>query len=74
MSLAGMGFDSKHDFTPLAILLGLLLCPWMWGIFFVGIQHSPVNGCSVASCNFGFLAGENERMSFYSAIYNKPLR
>ena len=30
-SLAGMGFDSKHNFTPPTILLGLL-CPWMWGI------------------------------------------
>ena len=28
-----MGFDTKHDFTPPTILLGLLLCPWMWGIF-----------------------------------------
>ena len=34
---------------------GLLLCPWTWGIFFGGIQHSPVDGCSVASCNFGVL-------------------
>ena len=42
--------------------------------FFGEIQHSPVNGCSAASCNFGFLAGENERMSLYSAIYNKSLR
>ena len=32
-SLAGMGFDSKSNFAP-NILLGLLLCPWMWGIFF----------------------------------------
>ena len=27
-------FDSEHDFAPPTILLGLLLCPWMWGIFF----------------------------------------
>ena len=33
-SLAGMGFDSKCDFTPPTILLGILLCPCMWGIFF----------------------------------------
>ena len=33
--------------------------------FFGGIQHSPVDGCSVASCNFGVLA-EDECMSFYS--------
>ena len=36
--------------------------------FFGGIQHSPIDGCSVASCNVGVLAGEDERMSFYSAI------
>ena len=34
-SLVGMGFDSKHDFTPPTILLGLLLSDWMWGIFFL---------------------------------------
>ena len=28
------GFDSKHNFPPLTILLGLLLCPWTWCIFF----------------------------------------
>ena len=31
-SLAGMGFDSKSEFAPPTIFLGLLLCPWMWGI------------------------------------------
>ena len=30
----GMGFDSRHDFSPPTILLGLLLCAWMWDIFF----------------------------------------
>ena len=30
----GMGFDSKCDFAPPIILLGLLLCAWMWSIFF----------------------------------------
>lgn len=50
-SLAGMGFDSKCNFAPPAILLELLLgC----GVsFFGGILHSLVNGCLVASCNFG---------------------
>ena len=33
-SLALKGFDPKHDFAPPIILLGLLLCPWMWVIFF----------------------------------------
>ena len=31
-SLAGTGFDSKRGFTPPTVLLGLLLCPWTWGI------------------------------------------
>ena len=31
-SLTGMGFDSKRDFAPPTILLGLLLCPWVWDI------------------------------------------
>ena len=34
-SPAGMRFDSKCDFIPLTIILGLLLCPWMCGIFFL---------------------------------------
>ena len=33
-SLLGMGFYSKCDFAPPTILLGILLCPWMWGTFF----------------------------------------
>ena len=34
--------------------------------FFGGIQHSPVDGCSAGSCNFGLLMGEDGRMSFCS--------
>ena len=59
------------------------LRPSCWGFsfalgggvsFFGGIQHSPVNGCSIPSCNFGVLTGENEHTSFYSAItYNKEI-
>ena len=41
----------------------------MRGIFFfVGIQHSPVDSCSAASCNFGVFTGEDECTSFYSAV------
>ena len=40
-SLAGMGFDSKRDFTPPSVLLGLLLCPWMCGISSQALQHLP---------------------------------
>ena len=32
VSLVGVGFDSRHDFVPPTIFLGLLLCPWMWDI------------------------------------------
>ena len=53
-----MGFDSKCDFTPLTILLGLLLCPWMWISF--GGSIFPVNSYSVATCNSGVLPGEDE--------------
>ena len=68
-SLVGVGFDSKCDFTPPAILLGLRLCPWTWGVFFGGIQHSAVSGCSAVSWNFGVLSGEDESTSFYSTIF-----
>ena len=72
----GLGFDSKHDFGPPTILLGLLLCPWTWGMCFLfvclfvfgEIQHSPGNSCLAAICNFGILTGEDECKSFYSAI------
>ena len=37
--------------------------------FFGGIQHSPVNGCSAASCNLGVLTGEDENI-FYSQLLN----
>ena len=67
MSLEGMGFDSKCDLAPPTILLELLLCSWMWGIFFWWDQHSPVNGFSAVSCNFEILAGEDEHKPFYSA-------
>ena len=51
------------------VVLGPLLCPWMWVffVFFGGIQHFPVNG-SAAGCSFGVLSGEDECTSFYSAI------
>ena len=46
-SLAGMGFDSKHEFAPPTILLGLLLCPWTWGISTWPVQQST-NGFKFA--------------------------
>ena len=67
-----MEFDAKHNFSLPAILLGLLLCPWMLGIFLVGILHSSVVDCSVVSCNFGVLTRRDEHMSFYSTILCEP--
>ena len=55
--------------SPPYCLAGLLLCLWMWGLFFGGIQHSPVDCCSAASCNFGVLAGEDECTSVSSTIF-----
>ena len=42
--------------------------------FFGGIQHSPVDGCSAVSCNSGVHTGEDEHMSFYSAILKINVR
>ena len=39
--------------------------------FFSGSQCPPVDGCSTASCNFGALTEEDERISFYSVIFNQ---
>ena len=62
----------------LILNMNLPLLPSCWGfsfafgcglsLFFGGIQHSPVDGCSAASCNFGVLTGEDESASFYSVI------
>ena len=41
VSLAGMRIDSKHKFAPPSILLGLLLCPWTWGVSSQPLQCLP---------------------------------
>ena len=64
------GLILNKNFAIPTVFLGLLLCPWIWGIFFfAGIQHSPVDGCSAVSSNFGVLAGENEHTFFYLTIW-----
>ena len=70
MSLVGIGFDSKCDFCPSYCLAGASPLPLdvVYLFFFGGIQHSPVNGCSAASCNFGVLTGKDEHTSFYSIM------
>ena len=70
---------SKHLWKVCGLILNVILpfLPFCWGLsfalgckvsFFGGIQHSPADDYSAASCNFGVLAGEDERTSFYSAI------
>ena len=48
------------------VILPLLPCCWGFSFalghevsFFGWIQHSPVNGCSAVSYNFGVLTGED---------------
>ena len=53
--------------TP-TVSLWLLLCLWMWGIFFGEFQCLPFDDWPAASCDSGVLARGSESMSFYSAI------
>ena len=76
---------SEHLWWVWGLILNanLPLLPSCWGFsfalgrgvsFFGGIQHSPVDGCSAPSCNFGLLPGEDEGMTFYSSILYGNLR
>ena len=49
-SLAGMGLDSKCNFTPPTIFLGLLLCPWTWGISSKSLQCHAAMAPGRAKC------------------------
>ena len=53
------------DCTPPAVSLWLLLCLWMWGIFFGEFQCLPVDDCPAASCDSGVLARESETVVFF---------
>ena len=61
----------------LNVVSSLLLSCWGFsfalrhGVSFLGgIQYSPVDGCSGSKCNFGVFTGEDELISFYSAIWH----
>ena len=43
---SGYGIWFYCDCTPPTVSLQLLLCVWMWGIFFGEFQRLPVDGCS----------------------------
>ena len=62
------------DCAPPTLSLWLLLCLWMWGIFFGEFQCLPVDDCSAVSCDSGALARRSESTSFYSAILNQCLQ
>ena len=75
----GLFEPSKSLWQVWGLILNTILplLPSCWGFsfalgcgvsFFGGIQHSLVNNCSAAICNFGVLTGEYERMSSYSTI------
>ena len=54
--MVGMGFDSKHEFVPPTILLGLLLCPWTCSISSEPFQHLlSYWGFSDFGCGVSFL-------------------
>ena len=59
------------DCAPPTVSLWLLLCLWMWGIFFGEFQCLPVDDCSAVSCDSGALSRGNESTSFYYTILNQ---
>ena len=63
-----MGFDFTVIAPPPPISLWLLLCLWMWGIFFGEFQCLLVDDCPAASCDSGVLTRGSESASFYSAV------
>ena len=57
------------QFCPSYHLAGASPLPLDVGVpLFGGLQHSPIDDCSAASCNFGVPTGEDKCTSFYSAI------
>ena len=57
-----------HDCIPPTISLWLLLCLCCGWSFLAGLQYLLVNSCSITRYSFSALTGENEHMSFDSAI------
>ena len=67
----GMGSDFYHDCIPQPSHCGFSFIFGHRVSFFSGFPHLPVNGRSVASCDFGVLKEGNEHMSFYFTIFHK---
>ena len=66
-SLAGMGLDSKRDFTPPTIFLGLLFCPWMWVIFF--LVESNILLSTIVQQQVVILEFSQDKMSVHQALH-----
>ena len=69
----GNGFDFIVISPCLLSHCGLFFAFGCGVSFFGGFQHSPVNGCSAANCDFGALAGRVACMSFYPTILESEL-
>ena len=68
---SGYGIWFYCDWAPPTVSLWLLLCLFLWGIFFGESQCLPVNDSSAVSCDSGALARGSECMSFYSVVLNQ---
>ena len=64
-----MGFDSKCDFAPPTILVGLLLYPWTWGISSESLQRLP--SCWGNSWKTIEAEGEKERYKHLNAEFQR---
>ena len=67
------GIWSYCDCAPPTVSLRLLLCLWMWGIFFGEFQCIPVDDCSAVSCDSSALSRGSECTSFYSTVLYQSL-
>ena len=60
------------DCAPPTVSLWLLLCLWMWDIFFGEFQCPHVDDCPATSCDSGVLARGSESTSFYLPSWFRP--
>ena len=79
-SLVGMGFDSKCNFTPPPILLGLLLCPRTWGISSKSLQRHTATapaptillGLHFSALGHGVSPHSRSSVTLYRRQWSKP--
>ena len=70
----GSGIWFYCDFTPPTTSLWLLLCLWMWGMFFGEFQCFPFDDCSAVSYDSCVLArGSLNVVSWYKIVSGKGL-